>query len=133
MYLIKAECLARTGDVTGALASVNTLRAKRMKPGPWVNLTAANQADAVSKILQERRREMPFVQRFYDIRRYNNNADPADDVIVTKQFYPLTQAGANVSGSLQVYTLTKDSRLWALPLPFSDILSSQGKLEQNRY
>jgi hypothetical protein len=133
MYLIKAECLARAGDVSGALASVNILRAKRMKPGPWVNLTAANQADAVSKILQERRREMPFTQRFYDIRRYNNNADPADDVVVSKQFYPLTQAGANVSGPLQNYTLTKDSRLWALPLPFSEILSSQGKLEQNKY
>ena len=133
MYLIKAECLARTGDVAGALTAVNTLRAKRIKPGSAVNLTAANPAEAVKKILDERRREMPFTQRWFDIRRYNNNTDPADDVEVNKQFYPLTQAGANVSGSVMTYTLSKNSRLWALPLPDAEIISSLGKLQQNKY
>lgn len=86
MYLIKAECLARTGMVSEALAVVNTLRAKRIRPGTTVNLTAANQAEAVTKILQERRREIPFVQRWYDLRRFNNNNDPSDDVVVIKEF-----------------------------------------------
>lgn len=133
MLLIKAECLARYGDVPGSMAAVNVLREKRIKPGAAVNLTATSKEDAIKKILEERRREMPFTQRWFDIRRFNNNDDPADDVVVTKQFYPLTQAGANTNGSTQNYTLNKNSRLWALPLPFADILSSQGKLVQNNY
>ena len=133
MYLIKAECLARTNDLSGALTAVNTLRATRLKPGAWVNLTAANQAEAVTQILQERRREMPFTARWFDIRRFNNNSDPSDDVIMTKNFYPLTLSGANTSAPVQTYTLPKNSRKFAIPLPFPDILASQGKLQQNTY
>ncbi len=133
MYLIKAECLARTGDVSGALTAVNTLRAKRLRPGAWVNLTAASQAEAVTKILQERRRELPFVTRWYDIRRFNNNTDPSDDVLMTKTFYPLTLSGPNTSAPVQTYTMPKNSRKFALPLPFPDILASQDKLKQNTY
>lgn len=133
MYLIKAECLARTGDVSGALATVNTLRAKRIRPGSSVNLTAANQAEAVTKILQERRREIPFVQRWYDLRRYNNNSDPSDDVVVTKQFYPLTLAGPDVTNPVITYTLDKNSRKYALPIHNNEIISGRGVLLQNTY
>ncbi|MFZ9207327.1 MAG: RagB/SusD family nutrient uptake outer membrane protein [Sediminibacterium sp.] len=133
MYLIKAECLARTGDVPGALAAVNTLRAKRIRPGATVNLTAANQAEAVTKILEERRREMPFRQRWFDLRRYNNNTDPSDDVVVTKQFYPLTIAGADVTQPVKTYTLEKNSRRYALPIHNNEILAGRGTLKQNTY
>jgi hypothetical protein len=123
MYLIKAECLARTGDVNGALTAVNTLRAKRIKPGAAVNLTAANQAEAVTKILQERRREIPFVHRWADLRRYNNNSDPSDDVVVTKQFYPITLAGPDVAQPIKTYTLEKNSRRYALPLHNNELIA----------
>jgi len=133
MLLIKAECLARTGDMAGALSAVNTLRAKRIKPGASVNLTAANPAEALTKILQERRREMPFVQRWFDLRRFNNNADPADDVVVTKQFYPLTFAGPDVSQPIKTYTLEKNSRRYALPLHNNELVAGRGTLLQNTY
>jgi hypothetical protein len=133
MYLVKAECMARTGDVQGALTAINTLRAKRIRPGATVNLTAASQSDAVKKILQERRREMPFVQRWYDLRRFNNNADPEDDVIVTKQFYPLTISGPNVTQPVQTYTLDKNSRKYALPIHNTELISGRGILKQNTY
>lgn len=133
MYLIKAECLARTGKVPEALAAVNTLRAKRVKPGATVDLTATNQAEAVTKILQERRREIPFVQRWYDLRRFNNNADPSDDVVVTKQFYPLTMAGPDVTKPVQTYTLDKNSRRYALPIHSTELISGRDILLQNTY
>ncbi len=133
MYLIKAECLARTGDMSGALTAVNTLRSKRIRPGATVNLTAASPAEALRKILQERRREMPFVQRWYDLRRFNNNSDPSDDVVVTKQFYPLTLAGADVTQPVKTYTLEKNSRKYALPLHSTEIISGRGQLIQNKY
>lgn len=133
MYLIKAECLARTADMSGALTAVNTLRSKRIRPGATVNLTAASPAEALRKILQERRREMPFVQRWYDLRRFNNNSDPGDDVVVTKQFYPLTLAGADVTQPVKTYTLEKNSRKYALPLHSTEIISGRGQLIQNKY
>lgn len=133
MYLIRAECLARTGNTAGAMTAVNLLRAKRMKPGAWVNLTASSPADAVAKVLQERRREMPFGMRWFDIRRYNSNSDPSDDVVITKTFYPVNLTGAVTNQAPITITIPKDSRKYALPLPFADILSSDGQLEQNKY
>jgi len=133
MYLIKAECMARNGDINGALTAVNVLRAKRIRPGALVNLTAANQSEAITKILQERRREIPFVQRWFDLRRYNNNSDPNDDVIVTKQFYPITISGPDVTKPIQTYQLEKNSRKYALPIHNNELISGRGKLLQNIY
>ena len=133
MYLIRAECLARTGNVAGALAAANTLRARRMTPGAWVNLTASSQAEALTKVLQERRREMPFHARWFDIRRFNSNTDPSDDVVITKTFYPVNLTGAVTNSPVQTITIPVNSRKYALPLPYADILSSQGQLEQNKY
>ena len=133
MYLIRAECLARTGNITGSMTTLNTMRAKRMKPGSWVNLNAANQADAIKLVLQERRRQMPFSIRWSDIRRFNTNSDPSDDVIITKTFYPVNLTGAVIGSPVQTITIPTNSRKYALPLPYADILSSQGQLEQNKY
>jgi hypothetical protein len=133
MLLIKAESEARLGSYEQGLNTVNILRAARIAPGDWVNLTAANQAEAVTKILQERRREMPFTQRWFDLRRYNNNDDPADDVIVTKEFYPLSIAGAVSTEPARIYTLEKNSRRYAAPLPLTEIISSNGQIQQNQY
>ncbi len=133
MLLIKAECLARTNDVAGALTAVNTLRVKRMEPGTWVNLTAANKDEAVKKILEERRREMPFTQRWFDIRRYNNNEDPTDDVSLERTFYPYTIAAVKATDAPVKYTLTKNSRRFAAPIPRTEMISSQGVIEQNTY
>ncbi|MEC5147005.1 RagB/SusD family nutrient uptake outer membrane protein [Chitinophaga sp. 212800010-3] len=133
MLLIKAECLARTGDVAGSMTAVNTLRAARMKPGSWVNLTAADKNEAVKLILQERRREMPFSQRWFDIRRFNNNEDPSDDVVLSRTFYPYNNAQVLTTQPTKVYTLPANSLRFAAPIPRTEIISSNGIIEQNKY
>lgn len=133
MLLIKAEALAHTNDVAGAMTAVNTLRIKRMLPGAWVNLSAINKDDAIKKVAEERRREMPFVQRWYDLRRYNNNEDPNDDVNLSKAFYPYTNSAVLSTQPVQSYTLPKGSRRWAAPLPRTEIISSDGVIQQNTY
>lgn len=131
--LIKAEAQARTNDFSGAMNTLNILRAKRMKPGTWVNLTASNKEDAIKKVLEERRREMPFVQRWFDIRRFNNNEDPNDDVILTRTFYPYNSTNVLFSEPAKTYTLPKNSRGFAVPIPRTEIISGNGVLLQNNY
>lgn len=133
MLLIKAECQARAGQFNEGITTVNILRAKRMEPGAWVNLTAADKAEALQKILEERRRELPYTQRWYDIRRFNNNEDPADDVVLTRTFYPYTSANVAISEAPKQYSLPKGSRRFAAPLPRTEIISSNGIIEQNKY
>ncbi|TWF38973.1 SusD-like starch-binding protein associating with outer membrane [Chitinophaga polysaccharea] len=133
MLLIKAECQARANNISDAMTAVNTLRAKRMKPGPWVNLTAAGKDAAIKLILEERRREMPFTQRWFDIRRLNNNEDPNDDVVLNRTFYPYNNAKVSVGEPTQTYSLPKNGRRFAAPLPRTEIISSNGLIEQNKY
>jgi hypothetical protein len=136
MILTKAECLARTGNVSDAMSTVNQLRVKRMDaslPANEINLSASTPGDALKKILEERRREMPFTRRWFDIRRLNNNDDPNDDVTLSRQFFPYTNSAVLTSEPLQTYTLPKDSRRYAVPIPDTEIISSDGKLKQNTY
>jgi hypothetical protein len=133
MLLIKAECLARNNDPSGAMDAVNILRAKRMTAGTWVNLAAATKDDAIKKVLEERRREMPFAQRWFDVRRYNNNEDPNDDVIMTKSFYPYNNAAVIATDPVKTYSLPKNSRRFAVPLPRTELVSSNGVIQQNTY
>jgi hypothetical protein len=136
MLLTKAECLARTNDVPGAMSLVNQLRAKRMDasltPGE-INLSASTREEAVTKILEERRREMPFSRRWFDIRRLNTNDDAFDDVTLSRQFFPYTNSAVLSTEPLQTYTLPKDSRRLAKPIPNTELISSDGKLKQNTY
>lgn len=133
MLLIKAECLARTGQPANAMAAVNQLRASRMEPGAWVNLTAASNDDAIAKVLQERRREMPFTQRWFDVRRYNNNDYPNDDVTLSREFFPYNSAMVQTNEAVKTYSLPKGSRRFAAPVPTTEIISSNGVIKQNTY
>lgn len=133
VLLTKAEAQARLNDPTGAMNTLNILRAKRMTPGPWVNLAATGKDDAIKKVLEERRREMPFVQRWYDIRRYNNNDDPNDDVVLTKTFYPFNGSSVLFNEAPKVYTLPKNSRRFATPIPLAEIVASRDVILQNTY
>lgn len=133
VLLIKAEALARLDRVTEAMNTINILRAKRMKPGPWVNLTASDKDDAIKKVLEERRRELPFSQRWFDLRRFNHNEYAADDVLLQRSFYPYTISNVTTTGTVMDYTLPANSRRWAVPIPRSEIISSQGVIVQNTY
>lgn len=136
MLLTKAESQARQNKVNEAMTTVNQLRTKRMDqsaPSNEIYLTASSRQEAITKILEERRREMPFYIRRFDIRRFYYNEDTFDDVTITKTFFPYTNT-AVLSGEAPVqYTIGKGDRKWASPIPSTEIISSQGKLQQNTY
>jgi hypothetical protein len=135
--LIKAECLARQNKVTEAMTAVNMLRIKRMDknaPAAVINLSAISKDDAIAKILQERRREMPFTQRWNDLRRLNSNEDAADDIgVLSRSFYGFNNAAISPALGLKTYTLPKNSRRYAAPIPYTEIQTSNGAIIQNTY
>lgn len=76
VYLLQAEGAARLGNKDAALASLNTLLAKRYKTGTFIPVTAANATEALKKVLAERRKELAGrSRRWFDLRRLNQ--DPA--------------------------------------------------------
>ncbi|MDR6785236.1 tetratricopeptide (TPR) repeat protein [Pedobacter africanus] len=75
MMLIKAECLARKGDANQALSLVNELRKFRYSDADYVPLEVTATADALTLVLQERRREL-FLRgglRLFDLKRLNRD------------------------------------------------------------
>lgn len=133
MLLTIAECEARAGDFNKAVALVNQLRTKRIDPAGKVNLSAASKDEAIGIVVRERRREMGPLKRLFDVRRYNSNDYPADDVTIVQNFYPYTPAGINVSGGIQKYELKPGDRRYAAMIPDGDILAGKGQLKQNTY
>lgn len=132
MHLNKAEALLRkqSPDMAGALTTINLLREKRMNtPAP---LVATDVNDALKKVLEERRREIPFVMRWLDIRRFSINSYAGDDVVVTHPFFQVNDGSIDVTKPT-TYTLPLGSRRYALPIPEIDINASKNQLEQNKY
>lgn len=76
LYLIKAECEARKGNVGLAIATLNSLLIKRFRTNFFVPVTATTQEAALNIILQERKKELVGRGlRWFDLRRLNQ--DPA--------------------------------------------------------
>lgn len=77
MYLIKAECLARLGRKDEAMTWLNHLLRHRWREGAFVDIIAANAHDALTIILEERRKELAFRGglRWTDLRRLNTEPD----------------------------------------------------------
>lgn len=133
MILTKAECQARQGEWEEAMNTLNTLRAKRIASTHEYRLEATSQADAIHKILEERRREMPFSARWFDIRRLNNNDYADDDVTIEKTFFPFNEISVLDGDAPLKYSISKNSRRWATPIPYDEIVSSNGVIIQNQY
>jgi len=136
MLLIKAECQVRLGSWSEGLQTANILRAARMDasaPADAINLSATSQSEALVQVLEERRREMPFVHRWYDVRRYNNNDDASDDVTMSRTFYPFNSSAILNNQAPVTTTLEVKSRKFAFPIPNEEILISNGALLQNQY
>ena len=118
IYLIKAECEARTGKIPEALEDLNTLLQKRYSNAtPYVAFTSDDPAAVLHKILQERRKELLMRGvRWIDIKRLNK--ENANITLIR-----------NIGG--QTYTLLPGASYYALPLP-ADIIQASGIAQNER-
>lgn len=128
--LCQAECLVRTGQWQQGMEVVNTLRANRYATGSNYTLTATSQADALKKVLEERRRECAFGMRMYDVKRLAVNSDGSDDARVRRTFYTVSTNSIDTS-TTEAINLSGDDKRMALPINIYDINASQGQIEQN--
>lgn len=116
MYLTRAECYARTGNVARAMDDLNTLLKTRWKSGTYTDITAGDPADALLKVLTERRKELAYRGlRWTDLRRLNK--DPRFARTLTRV----------INGT--VYELPPNDVRYIYPIPQDEIRYSG--IEQN--
>jgi len=117
MYLIKAECEAREGNINNAaMNDLNTLLVTRWATGTFVPYTATSATDALNQILTERRKELVFRNlRWSDLRRLN--LDPNYAITLTR----------NLNGT--IYTLPPNDLRYTFLIPAS-VISLTG-IQQN--
>lgn len=115
VYLMRAESFARMGNITNAMNDLNALLIKRWATGTFVPLSSPNTADALSLILNERRKELLMRGlRWLDLKRLNKGGR---NITITRV----------LKG--QLYTLEPNSLRYALPIP-ADIINISG-MQQN--
>lgn len=132
MYLTKAEALARQGSWNEAMNVIQTLRVSRFMEGSDFSLSATSQSEALTEILKERRRELPFVMRWYDIRRFAYNETPEDDVELRRTFYTIENGEVDFNTTKE-YILSVKSNRYAQPILTQEIQRSRGQIQQNQY
>lgn len=117
MYLTRAECFARNNNVSAAMSDLNAVLIKRWKTGTFTPLTASTPADALDKIITERRKELLMRDlRWMDIKRYNRDG-----------------AGISLKRTINgiTYTLPANDLRFALPIP-EDIIALTGMPQNPR-
>jgi len=119
VYLIKAECLARTNQVTEALTFLNTVRKTRILPADYADITATDAATALNAIFKTKRNELILtIIPFADARRLN-----AEGV------YPVSFSKM-ANGT--PYTLSANSHMWTMPFPQGAVKNpGNGTITQN--
>jgi hypothetical protein len=130
VLLNKAEALARKGEPGSAMQPLNVLRAQRLIT-PDI-LTASDKEDAIKKVLDERRREMPFAMRWFDIRRFSVNDYPGDDVTVQHTFFKVGVGVVDLD-VIENYVLPVGSKRYAVPINGVEMDASHGQIQQNLY
>lgn len=116
IYIIRAECYARSGNAAQAMADLNTVLKTRWRSGTYVDMTATDPDDALKKVLTERRKELLFRGlRWVDLRRLNKDARFAKT---------LTRS---INGA--VFQLPPNDARYVYPIPEDEIRHSG--IEQN--
>ena len=108
-FLLRAECKARTNDLAGAKADLETLRVKRM-PAADATVTVSTQNDMIRFVINERRREFAlFGFRWFDIRRLSVDPLFASDTYKHNIY--------DINGNItDTYTLSPDRLTMRFPL-----------------
>lgn len=117
LYLILAETHARMNNINSAMEALDILLKKRWKTNTYSSTTPPNADAALTLILAERRKELPYtgLSRWEDLRRLNKDtrfATPINRLI----------EGRN-------YNLPPNSPLYTYPIP--DVEIRLNGLEQN--
>jgi tetratricopeptide (TPR) repeat protein len=116
MYLTRAECNARKGQIEVAVNDLNTLIKTRWAAGTYNNFITTDATAALSQILFERRKELVFRGlRWTDLRRLNK--EDAFKVTLTRV----------VNG--QTYTLAPNAPRYVFPI--DDIEIRLSGIQQN--
>ncbi|MBO9635898.1 MAG: RagB/SusD family nutrient uptake outer membrane protein, partial [Chitinophagaceae bacterium] len=120
MYLTRAECYARKGELVLATKDINDLLRTRWKKigtvTTYVDQSFASADEALNVIIKERRKELIFRGiRWSDLRRLNKE----------DRFKQTLQR--SIGG--QTYTLEPNSYKYALPIP--DYVIQQSSIPQN--
>lgn len=119
VYLIQAECMARTGNVAGAMDVLNKVRQKRILPEYYQPLAASSADEAIDMIIKVKGDALvQTIIPFCDARRLN--LEPAHARTLTK-----VENG-------QQYTLSPSSHMWVMPFPMGAVKNSgNGTVTQN--
>lgn len=116
IYLNRAECFARKGDIEKAMNDLNTLISTRWDPNEFLPYETNDQSQALRWILTERRKELCFRGlRWMDLRRLNETPEFATTV-------------ERLVDGVQYKLLPNDPR-YVYPIP-EDIIAFTG-IEQN--
>lgn len=117
VYLTRAECYARAGNVDAAMNDLNALMIKRFMTGTFVPFTPGDANEALELILRERRKETPFRGlRWLDLRRLNSEGA---NIVLTRSL------------NNETYTLQPNSPRYVLPIP-PDIIRLTGMPQNER-
>ena len=115
LYLTRAECYARRGNIPACLNDINTLLLHRYKPGTFVPCSVSTADAALSLVLTERRKELAFRGlRWSDLKRINGEG----------RLMNLQRIAAG-----QLHTLPANSNRWVLPIPDDALQGSH--IDQN--
>lgn len=118
VWLMRAECFARTGNKQAALDDLNTVLSKRWNNAVVFVPAAANDAgEALQKVLLERRKELIFRGlRFMDIKRLNREGV---GIVLRRR----------ING--EIISLQPNDKRYALPIP-ADVIALSGMQQNER-
>lgn len=125
MYLIAAECAARTGDFAKAESYINDFRDSRYTT--HTRVTSADGATMLNEILAERRREFAFfgLNRLFDLKRLNKENRFAKTVIHKLEGKDESDNPINLT-----FTLLPNDNKYALPIS-PKVMQYSPNMEQN--
>lgn len=109
VYLIRAECNARLNNPVACVSDINFLLERRYRTGTYTPFNTTDADVALIKVLEERRKELPFTGqiRWQDLRRLNKEPGFAKTLL------------RNVGGVQ--YQLPANDRRYVYPFPQNEI------------
>lgn len=115
IYLIRAECLARTGQTEFAMQTLNDLLVTRWRKDTFIPIEASSPEEALTIILEERRKELLFRGlRWTDLRRLNLEGA---EITISRELDGVT------------YTLPPNDPRYVYPIPPYEL--SYNPMQQN--